>query len=157
MATGRYDFTLFGATGFTGGEALRHLVSKPPSSLGRWAIAGRNREKLEQRLQELAPGRDDIDVVVADGADPESVDALVAGTRVLIHLAGPYARFGETYIRACVEHGTHYIDLTGETPWVRRMVQAYHDRAAEKRSSSSSPRATRRCRSICSRSWPSVP
>ena len=133
MTSPRYDFTLFGATGFTGGEALRHLVSKAPSSLGRWAIAGRNRSKLEARLRELAPGRDDVDIVVADSSDPASVADLVAGTRVLLHLGGPYARFGETFIRACAEHGTHYLDLTGEIPWVRKMVDGYHEEAARAR------------------------
>ncbi|MDG2306880.1 MAG: saccharopine dehydrogenase NADP-binding domain-containing protein [Candidatus Binatia bacterium] len=133
MSDDRYDFTLFGATGFTGREALRYLVEKPPAALGRWAIAGRDRRKLEALLRDVAPGREDIAIVVADSTDPESVDALVAGTRALIHLAGPYARYGELYIRACVDHGTHYVDLTGEIPWVRRMVDAYHERAAERR------------------------
>lgn len=130
----RIDFVLFGATGFTGREALRHLLAKPPANLGRWAIGGRNREKMEKLLETLAPGRTDIGIVVSDSADAASVDALVARTRVVIHLAGPYARDGENFIRACALHGTHYVDLTGEIPWVRRMIRRHHTQAAENHS-----------------------
>ncbi|MCA9686419.1 MAG: saccharopine dehydrogenase NADP-binding domain-containing protein, partial [Myxococcales bacterium] len=70
------------------------------------------------------------EVVVADSADPATIDAMVASTRVLIHLAGPYARHGEGLVRACVRHGTHYIDLTGEMNFVAGMIAAHH-RAAE--------------------------
>lgn len=133
MSNDRYDFVLFGATGFTGREALRYLAGKAPGRLGRWAIGGRSRARLQALLDELAPGRSDIDIVVADSADAASIESMVASTRVLIHLAGPYARHGENFIGACVRSGTHYVDLTGEIPWVRDMARAYHREAAEKK------------------------
>lgn len=35
-------------------------------------------------------------------------------------------------MKACVEAGTHYCDITGETTFVRRMIEKYHDEALEK-------------------------
>lgn len=132
MPTDRYDFILYGATGFTGREALRYLAKKDPAKLGRWAVGGRNEQKMRALLGELLPGRD-VGIVVADSTDADAVDVLIAQTRVVIHLAGPYAKHGELFVRSCIRHGTHYVDLTGEMPFVRRMVRAHHGAAADAR------------------------
>ena len=34
-------------------------------------------------------------------------------------------------MKACVEAGTHYCDITGETPFIRRIIDKYHDEAVE--------------------------
>ena len=133
MRADRYDFVIHGATGFTGREALRYLLSKPPRSLGRWAISGRDGGRLAELLATMAPERDDIDILVADTSEPEAMQALAASTRVVVNFAGPYARHGSNVLRACVEQRTHYLDLTGEIPWVRRMIEAYHAEAERRR------------------------
>jgi short subunit dehydrogenase-like uncharacterized protein len=33
-------------------------------------------------------------------------------------------------VAACVEQGTHYVDITGETPWVRGLIDRHHAAAA---------------------------
>jgi short subunit dehydrogenase-like uncharacterized protein len=33
-------------------------------------------------------------------------------------------------VAACVQHGTHYVDITGETPWVRGLIDRHHAQAA---------------------------
>ena len=128
MRADRYDFVVHGATGFTGREALRHLLSKPPQSLGRWAISGRDGGRLADLLATMAPDRDDIAILVADTSETDAMQGLAASTRVLVNLAGPYAKHGANILAACVEQRTHYLDLTGEIPWVRRMIEAIgHD------------------------------
>jgi short subunit dehydrogenase-like uncharacterized protein len=52
-------------------------------------------------------------------------------TRVVIDVVGPYTLYGEPVIEACIAGGAHYMDLTGEVPFVRRMIEAAHDRARE--------------------------
>jgi len=42
---------------------------------------------------------------------------------------GPYLKYGEPLVEACVKAGTHYCDLTGETPWVQKMAEKYHEQA----------------------------
>jgi short subunit dehydrogenase-like uncharacterized protein len=33
-------------------------------------------------------------------------------------------------VDACVRHRTHYCDITGETPWIRALIDRHHDKAA---------------------------
>jgi short subunit dehydrogenase-like uncharacterized protein len=121
----RYDVTLFGATGFAGRQAARYLSEHATPSL-RWAVAGRSRAKLELLQAEThASG-----VVVADADDPASLDELAADTRVLASTAGPFAHQGGQVVDACVRQRTDYADITGETAWVRGLVDRHHAAAA---------------------------
>lgn len=119
-----YDLVLFGATGFTGRYAARYLRDHAPAGL-RWCLAARNAEKLAAIAKEVnAPA-----TMVADSGDPQSVDAMAASTRALITTVGPYLTYGTPVVEACVRHGTHYADITGETPWVRDLLDAFADAA----------------------------
>lgn len=118
---------LYGATGFTGRQAAHYLAEKATAFGFSLAIAGRNREKLEQLRQSLPC---DVDLVVADGRDAEALDAMVARASVVASTAGPFARFGDFVVAACVRYGTHYVDITGELLWVRRLIDRLHDQAA---------------------------
>ncbi len=125
MAT--YDVVIYGATGFTGRQAARYFANHAPDAgTLRWAIAGRNREKLELVHRSLPP---DVGLIVADAKDTTAIEALVASTRVVLTTAGPYAAFGEPLLRACATRGVDYVDITGETVHVRRMIDRYHTTA----------------------------
>ena len=50
-------------------------------------------------------------------------------TRVVITTTGPFDRYGSDLVRMCAESGTHYADITGETDWVRKMIDRYDDKA----------------------------
>lgn len=117
-----FDLVLFGATGFTGKLVADYIsrVAKQP----RWAIAGRNKDKLDA----LGLG---VPVLVADALDPAAIGAIARRTKVICTTAGPYAKYGSEIVAACAEHGTHYCDLTGEPQWMRRMIDA-HDEQAKK-------------------------
>jgi len=123
------DLVLLGATGFTGRQAVRAVLQQRPDA--RWAIAGRNAAKLEalaaQRMPETARAPQ---ILVADTTDPASLRDMARRTRVLFNLAGPYHATGDAVVAACIEGGTHYLDLTGETFWIQRLVQQQHDAAA---------------------------
>lgn len=125
MSSRDYDLLLYGATGFTGRQTARYLRDHGGDL--RWAIAGRNRGKLEQLRDQLggAPA-----VEVADAGDRQAVMQMVAKARVVITTAGPYALYGDNLVDACVEHRAHYADITGETAWVRQVIDRAHDRAA---------------------------
>ena len=53
MADREHDIVLFGATGFTGALTAEYLAQHAPDGL-RWALAGRNRDKLEAVRERLA-------------------------------------------------------------------------------------------------------
>lgn len=128
MTAKQYDVVLYGATGFTGTQAARYMEHAAPEGL-RWAIAGRNAAKLDAMAEALSGVSG---VVVADSTDPASIAAMVAQTRVLMTTAGPYALYGEPVIAACVEQGVDYADITGESTFIRRMIDRYHAEAAQR-------------------------
>lgn len=121
------DLVLYGATGFTGRYAVERLQKVAPPGL-RWAIAGRRPPELEAVKRRFALA-EDVEVLVANSDDPASVSAMAGRARVLLSTAGPYTRYGSPVVAACVQGRTHYADITGETVWVRRMIDAHHDDA----------------------------
>lgn len=130
----QYDIVLFGATSFVGQILTRrmaeqHGFGKTGSENVRWAIAGRSKAKLDRLRDDLGPAAVDLPMVIADAADEDSLAAMCEQTRVVVSTVGPYALYGEPLIRACVDSGTDYCDLTGEVQWIRRMIQLYESRA----------------------------
>lgn len=122
-----YDIVIYGASGFVGKLATEYLAHHvAPGSL-HWAIAGRNAEKL-QAVKSAAGA--DVDVLVADSSDEAAVDAVAASTRVVLNTAGPFALYGTPVVDACVRAKTHYVDITGETRWIKTLIERYHEQAA---------------------------
>ncbi len=133
MADREYDVVLFGATGFTGTLTAEYLARHAPAEC-RWALAGRDRGKLEalrQRLTKTNSALGSLPLTQADVTDPASLRAVAESTRVLITTVGPYVHYGEPLVAACAESGTDYVDLTGEPEFVDRMFLRYHKRAVE--------------------------
>jgi short subunit dehydrogenase-like uncharacterized protein len=127
-----YDIVVFGATGFTGGLTAEYLAAHAGDT--RWALAGRNRAKLEQcklRLATIDPGAGDLDLLEADAGDPAALRRVAESAKVVITTVGPYIRYGEPLVAACAEAGTDYVDLCGEPEFVDRMWLRHHARAAE--------------------------
>lgn len=122
------DITVFGATGFTGRLAALELATHAPPGL-KIAIAGRYRDKLEGIARSLPRA---VEIIVADVSRPDSLDAMCARTSILVTTVGPFVRFGSDVVRACVTHGCDYLDITGETPWAREMIDTYGAQAADK-------------------------
>ncbi|HET9701091.1 MAG TPA: saccharopine dehydrogenase NADP-binding domain-containing protein, partial [Burkholderiales bacterium] len=119
-----YDLVLYGASGFTGRQAAAYLARH--ASALRWAMAGRDRGKLDA-AREAAGAK--ADILVAEAADHRALGDLAARARVVISTAGPFALHGGALVEACVAHRTHYADITGETPWVRDLIERHHARA----------------------------
>ena len=127
-----FDVVVWGASGFTGHLVADYLAQTHGAGGDlRWAIAGRNREKLEQVRDEILPGgkRKALPILIADSGDPASLAALVARTRVICSTVGPYARYGTALVAACTEAGTDYCDLTGEVQWMARVIPTYQGAA----------------------------
>jgi len=127
-----FDVVLWGATGFAGALVAERLAAYAEHSSLRWAIAGRSEDKLQRLRDRLAkewPSSASVPTIVADAADRSSLDRMVEQARVIITTVGPYATYGDDLVAACVDGGVDYCDLTGEVPWIRRMIDAHHERA----------------------------
>jgi short subunit dehydrogenase-like uncharacterized protein len=126
-----YDLVLVGATGFTGGLTAEYLARHAPTGC-RWALAGRNRSKLEavrRRLEAIDHALADLPLLDADVTDPASLLAVASAARVVITTVGPYLSYGEPLVAACASAGTDYVDLTGEPEFVDSMYVRYHEKA----------------------------
>src|SRR5581483_9388408 len=118
-----YDVVVFGATGFTGALTAEYLARSAPAET-RWALAGRNRNKLAAKrtdLAEINPACAELSLLQADVGDADSLRKVAEATKVVITTVGPYIRYGEPLVAACAAAGTAYVDLTGEPEFVDRM------------------------------------
>jgi short subunit dehydrogenase-like uncharacterized protein len=129
MAERDYDVVVFGATGFTGALTAEYLAANAPEGM-RWALAGRNRSKLEA-VRERIGAPSDLPLLQADVTDDASLRAVAEATKVVITTVGPYILHGEPLVAACAAAGTDYVDLTGEPEFVDLMWLRYHERAQE--------------------------
>lgn len=127
-----FDVIVWGATGFTGRLVAEYLaLTYGVGRQLRWAIAGRSADKLASIASMARESQaEELPQLLADINDPDSIDQLVQKTRVICTTVGPYALYGSVMVEACVKHGTHCCDLTGETPWMRKMIDQ-HQTAAE--------------------------
>lgn len=64
-------------------------------------------------------------LVTADSTDPQTLGEMTRRCRVVVSSAGPFRLYGSNLVRACVENGTDYCDITGEIDWVREMIDHY--------------------------------
>jgi len=126
-----YDIVVYGASGFTGRLVAEYLAKQYGAGSGvRWAMAGRNAEKLAAVREEIgAPASTPL--VIADADDPDSIQTMVASTKVVLTTVGPYQLYGSDLVATCVKAGTDYVDLCGEPPWMRQMIDAHEDTAKQ--------------------------
>ncbi|NEY32156.1 saccharopine dehydrogenase [Streptomyces sp. PRKS01-65] len=128
-----YDIALFGATGFVGELTAEYLAAHAPQGL-RWAIAGRDEDRLRRLRERLSAGRPDgapVGVLRADVTDPVSLRELARQARVVATAVGPYVTYGEELVAACADGGTDYLDLTGEPEFVDLTYVRHDARARE--------------------------
>src|SRR5207247_2542131 len=111
----------------TGALTAEYLAAHAGDGL-RWALAGRNRAKLEALAERLGI---DVPLLHADVNEDPSLRSVADSARVVITTVGPYVKYGEPLVAACAEAGTDYVDLTGEPEFVDLMYLRHHDRAAE--------------------------
>lgn len=125
-ASAEFDLIVYGASGFTGRLVAEYLVQR---GISRWAMAGRNVEKLAE-VRDLIGAPADTPLIEADASAPDSLSAMCNRTRVVITTVGPYQLYGPELVAACAATGTDYVDLCGEPAWMRQMIDA-HDEAAK--------------------------
>lgn len=77
----------------------------------------------------MGAAADEVGVEVVDALDADAVAQVVKKIRVLLTTVGPFTLYGSELLAACAREGTHYVDSTGEGPWVRRMIDQHHEEA----------------------------
>jgi short subunit dehydrogenase-like uncharacterized protein len=128
-----FDLVIFGATGFTGRLVVEYIHNKYSVREGglsnlRWAIAGRNLEKLALLRDELGAPQD-LPLMLADASSLKSLVSVAENTKVILTTVGPYQLYGSDLVAACAQTGTDYVDLCGEPVWMRQMIDAHQAQA----------------------------
>ena len=96
---------VYGAYGYTGDLVLRRAREAGVGVIA----AGRDASRTEQSGRAHGfPSR------AASLDDAAALDRLLDGVRVVLHCAGPFARTARPMVEACLRHGVHYLDVTGE-------------------------------------------
>ncbi|HVM96306.1 MAG TPA: saccharopine dehydrogenase NADP-binding domain-containing protein, partial [Candidatus Acidoferrales bacterium] len=114
--------SVLGATGYTGGLIVRELRRR-----GVACVAG-GRDAV--KLQALAQSIGDIETLQVDVHDAASLARFAERSKVVINCVGPFVDHGEAVVRAAIEHGAHYLDTTGEQPFMKAMLE--HDEWARR-------------------------
>ncbi|NOZ42435.1 MAG: saccharopine dehydrogenase [Alphaproteobacteria bacterium] len=125
MSSTASEIIVYGASGYTG-----KLIAE---SLGRrnipFTAAGRNAERISKAMA-LASERlgRAIDHEVAEVPhDAASLTSLFNGARIVVNVTGPFARIGETVVKAALEANCNYLDTTGEQDFIFDMEKKYSD------------------------------
>ena len=127
----KYDFVIYGATGFTGKLVVEYAINQYNNNDEiSWAIAGRNNEKLEH-IQEKYNLPSEIGKIVVDSNDQNSIDEMVGQTKCVLTTVGPYQLFGEKIIKTCISSGTDYVDLCGEPGFMHKIISECSEEAKE--------------------------
>ena len=122
-----FDLIIYGATGFTGKLAVEYIDNNY-SDL-KWAIAGRNSEKLNQISNST---KSKPPIFIASSDDGNSLSEVVKKTKVRASLAGPFSKYSNELVNQCYENNTNYVDITGENIWVRDLIDRYHKGCEDK-------------------------
>ena len=129
MSEREFDVVVFGASGYTGKLVAEYIQSEyGENGAVKWAIAGRNREKLEGIREELGLSAD-LSILEVESNDQDSLNAMTSSTKCVLTTVGPYQLYGSNLVESCTKNGTDYVDLTGEPGWMYEMINAHKETA----------------------------
>jgi short subunit dehydrogenase-like uncharacterized protein len=113
---------VYGATGYTGRLVAAELNRRGAEIV----LGGRNAAKLGALAVSLG---ENARAVPASLDDPSALRSLLDPCAAVIACAGPFTLHGEPVLAAAVDTGTHYVDTTGEQPFIRMSFDRYGERA----------------------------
>ena len=122
-----YDIIIWGASGFTGRLVAEYLYKNYNSKDLKWAIAGRDNQKLISIRKTFL--NDEVPIVLANSFDETSLNKMTQRANVICSTVGPYAKYGSLLVKSCIKNKTHYCDLAGEAQWIRKMIDLHHEEA----------------------------
>ncbi|XP_076276701.1 saccharopine dehydrogenase-like oxidoreductase [Lasioglossum baleicum] len=131
MANDRLDIVIFGATGFTGSQAVKVAAQLSKEKQFKFGVAGRRKEALEGVVKEFASDIENVPMIIADLKDEESLKKMTEQAKVVVNCCGPYRFYGEPVVKACVATRTHCVDVSGEPEYMETIQLKYDKEAKE--------------------------
>ena len=129
MSEREFDVIVFGASGYTGKLVAEYMGKEYGNEESiRWAIAGRNKDKLSSVKKDLNLN-ERVSIIEVDSTNKDSLDSMTSSAKCILTTVGPYQLYGSSLVQSCSENGTDYVDLTGEPGWMYEMINAHQDTA----------------------------
>ena len=129
MSEREFDVIVFGASGYTGKLVAEYMGKEYGNDESiRWAIAGRNKDKLSSVKKDLNLD-ERVSIIEVDSTNKDSLDSMTSSAKCILTTVGPYQLYGSSLVQSCSENGTDYVDLTGEPGWMYEMINAHQDTA----------------------------
>ena len=129
MSERKFDVIVFGATGYTGKLVAEYMKDEYGDDESiKWAIAGRNMEKLMLVKNDLGL-KDEIEMIEVDSSDIDALNKMTSSTKCVLTTVGPYQLYGSDLVQSCASNGTDYVDLTGEPGWMYEMINLCKEQA----------------------------
>jgi short subunit dehydrogenase-like uncharacterized protein len=116
------SFLLYGANGYTGILIAQYAAQYNLHPI----LAGRREEAIKPLADELKYAYKIIDINNA-----EQLKAALKEVKVVLNAAGPFVNTARQMIDACLQTGTHYLDINGDIS-VFEMIKRYDTSAKEK-------------------------
>ena len=126
----KLDLVIWGATGFTGQLVCEYIANSYDGKDLNWTIAGRNEKKLLKLKNRLNIKNS---ILIGNSNDKSSLEKICGKTKVICSTVGPYALFGTNLIHACIKMKTNYCDISGETQWIRKVIDTFHEKAKKQK------------------------
>ena len=129
MSEREFDLVVFGASGYTGKLVAEYIQNEYGGDQSlKWALAGRNKDKLAGIKEDLNL-ESDLTILEVDSNDQESLDAMTSAAKCILTTVGPYQLYGSNLVESCAKNGTDYVDLTGEPGWMYEMINEHKETA----------------------------
>ena len=109
---------VYGATGFTGRLIVSALLEAGVRDV---LLSGRDRTRLEA----LSRRHGGLEYRAADVADAAGLASALRGAVVAIGAAGPFDQIGEPVLASALAAGAHYLDISGEQPFLAAMHERF--------------------------------
>ncbi|ONM47637.1 saccharopine dehydrogenase NADP-binding domain-containing protein [Nocardia donostiensis] len=109
---------VYGATGYTGGHLVAELVRRGIQPV----LVGRDSDRLMSTARAT-----DSEIRIATLDDHQALVAAFTGVDAVISSLPAYVEHGAPVLAATIAAGAHYVDLSGEQLWLKRV---FHEFAA---------------------------
>ncbi|QEY52131.1 saccharopine dehydrogenase family protein [Legionella longbeachae] len=99
------NWMIYGANGYTGELIAREAKVRGLNPI----LAGRNEKAIIPLAKEL-----EFSSRVFDLSDQQNIISQLSNVQLVLNCAGPFSATSKQMITACLQSGSHYIDITGE-------------------------------------------
>lgn len=120
-----YDIAIFGSTGFVGSRFIKYYAPYFKQRGLKVVVTARNLNKLKSVVENIHH----LECLEVDVLNKENVFQIIKNSKIALNFAGPFDLYAENIIHGCAEYGVHYLDITGEVHFIKRMIALYSKKA----------------------------